>query len=138
MLQSFLFAATAAIVSAKAVPPTTGNSWISLENGMEFQPSTVSDPVRQRALRQAQDRMLAEETQTKQTAFVDSQETYYDGYAQAWRYVGFYTDCHAAQDDHRRKLNEDEVEPCQRYLLWAAVSILPVFSVVSRCASVKF
>jgi len=56
--------------------------------------------------------------------FVDSQETYWDGYAQAWRYIGFFTDCNPDQDDkrrhRRRRMNEDEEESCKRYLLWAA------------------
>lgn len=131
LLQSLLLAAAAAMASAKsaAVPPSTGNHWVSLDNGMEFQPSTVADPTRQRALKQAQSRLLEEEAEVyssssgQQTAFVDSTETYYDAYAQAWRYVGFYTDCHGVEEDRRnRKLNENEENACQRYLLWAAVS----------------
>jgi hypothetical protein len=105
LVQSLLLAAAAAVASAKAVPPSTGADWISLENGMEFQPSKVSDPVRQRALRKAQARLLEEEAQEagKQTSFVD---------------------CHGASEErHRRNLNSGDGEnACQRYLLWAAVS----------------
>lgn len=124
ILQSLLLAAAAAVASAKAVPPSTGSDWITLPNGMEFQPSQVQDdPVRQRALRNAQDRILEEQQAVqKQTNFVDSAETYYDAYAQAWRYVGFYTDCHEPSEERhrRRQLNENEEDACQRYLLWAA------------------
>lgn len=43
--------------------------------------------------------------------FVDSRNTYYDGYQQAWRYLGFYVDCYTKEGQ----------KVCQRYLLWAAV-----------------
>ncbi|CAB9525857.1 expressed unknown protein [Seminavis robusta] len=116
-----------------AVPPSTGKDWISLHNkqGVEFQPAPAAKgttPQQQRALRQAQKRLLQEESEESSESqqvlsYVDSAETYYDAYAQAWRYVGFYTDCNPAQEDrrrHRRKLNDEEEDPCQRYLLWAA------------------
>ncbi len=45
--------------------------------------------------------------------FVDSTNTYYDGYQQAWRYLGFYVDCYT----------KEGTKVCQRYLLWAAVCI---------------
>jgi len=125
MLKTLIFAAAVVVATgAKAgPPPSTGNDWVSLDNGLEFQPSTAKDPHQQRALRQAQNRLLSEEADAygQQTSFVDSTETYYDAYAQAWRYVGFYTDCNPSEEDRRRrKLNEDEENPCQRYLLWAA------------------
>lgn len=56
-----------------------------------------------------------------QALFVDGAETYYDGYAQAWRYIGFYVDCNAAaNNNNRRKLGDDNDGGCVRYLLWAA------------------
>lgn len=57
---------------------------------------------------------------------VDSSETFYNEYAQAWRLMGFYIDCNADQDDHRRELegeDDEEEGACMRYLLWAAVSV---------------
>lgn len=124
MLRSLLLATAAASASASSrVPPSTGSEWMSLENGMEFQPSSAKDPQQQRALRQAQDRLLKEEQEEvygQQISYLDTQETYYDAYAQAWRYVGFYIDCNPSEEDRRRrKLGEDE-SYCQRYLLWAA------------------
>ena len=127
ILQSLLLAAATSVVSA-AGPPSTGKEWVSLNQGAEFQPAPAAKdatPTQQRALRQAQDRFLEEQSGAEQqTSYVDSQETYYDAYAQAWRYVGFYTDCNPAQDNHRRQLNEDEESACVRYLLWAAVSFI--------------
>jgi hypothetical protein len=41
--------------------------------------------------------------------FADSEYTYYDGYQQAWRMLGFYVDCSGQSS-------------CTRYLLWAMVS----------------
>jgi hypothetical protein len=139
--------------AAAVTPPSTGLDWISLGEGIEFQPAPVEEaeatPEYRHRLRQAQDRFLAEQSSSssssssstshqKNVAFVDSAETYYDGYAQAWRYIGFYTDCSPNQsvssdyDDRRnrrrnnkdRDLNsaDDEETPCYRYLLWAAVS----------------
>jgi hypothetical protein len=133
-------ALTAAVVSAAGaaatttthkMPPSTGQDWISLGEGHEFQPAKASpgsSPQQQRALRQAQIRFLEESTgqQQQQTSFLDSTETYYDGYSQAWRYVGFYTDCSPDQEQRDRRLAEQEVTPCARYLLWAAVSTLLV------------
>jgi hypothetical protein len=135
-LQSLLLVTVASLVSARSnsmTPPSTGQDWISMAQGIEFQPAAAeegSTEHQQRALRHAQMRFLADESQQQQPqqqlSYVDSMETYYDAYAQAWRYVGFYTDCGPVQDDHRRrrnrKLNEDEEDPCVRYLLWAAVS----------------
>lgn len=128
MIQSLLMAAAATSVVAAAStnsnsPPSTGQGWVSLHKHAEFQPAAASEdasPTQQRALRQAQERFLEEQTATQQTSYVDSQETYYDAYAQAWRYVGFYTDCNPAQGD--RRLQEGEENACARYLIWAAVS----------------
>ena len=132
MSQWLLLVATVASSMAAATantPPSTGQEWVSLHANAEFQPAAPAkdaSPTQQRALRQAQERFLQDESSAQteqQTSFVDSQETYYDAYAQAWRYVGFYTDCNPAQDDHRRHLNEgEEASACVRYLIWAAVS----------------
>jgi len=75
--------------------------------------------------------------------FVDSSATYYDGYQQAWRYLGWYVKCgypsdryEESGDEHDsgehdegggRKLSGDDNRwqgnnYCQRYLMWAAVS----------------
>ena len=69
--------------------------------------------------------------------FVDSQNTYYDGYQQAWRYLGWYVKCgapsdryedsHESEHSHGGSHNSDENRwqgnnYCQRFLIWAMVS----------------
>lgn len=67
-------------------------------------------------------------------AYADSSQSYYDGYAQAWRYLGWYVDCNGgssryyqrsgggSQDQDYSKMGNNY---CQRYLMWAAVSSFP-------------
>jgi hypothetical protein len=56
-------------------------------------------------------RLLNDASSQVNSFFVDSRNTYYDGYQQAWRYLGFYVDCYT----------KEGTKVCQRYLLWAAV-----------------
>ena len=89
-------------------------------------------------------RYLSSTTSLEQDTFLvdsSSYDTSYDGYQQAWRYLGFFIDCsnrgrnnnnnnnennnNADRDRRQRYLNEQDNEAtntCQRYLLWAAVS----------------
>jgi hypothetical protein len=120
--------------------PTTGADWVTLSNGQEFQPATFSesdhpDPEEREKLVRAQRRFLG-----YRDNFVDGTETFYSERSQAWRLLGVYIDCDAQdnEDDHKdRKLNgglktqkaedsnrklEDDVQQCQRYMLWAGVS----------------
>mmetsp|Transcript_2464 Transcript_2464/g.5374 ORF Transcript_2464/g.5374 Transcript_2464/m.5374 type:complete len:511 (-) Transcript_2464:215-1747(-) len=65
-------------------------------------------------------------------AYADSSATYYDAYAQAWRYLGWYVDCNGGSDryysrsgGHGGSHSEDQSASfgnnyCQRYLMWAA------------------
>jgi hypothetical protein len=64
--------------------------------------------------------------------FVDSESTYYDGYQQAWRYLGWYVKCGSPSDRYSNQqhhshsadssASEESVNHyCQRYLIWAAV-----------------
>ncbi|GAX29311.1 hypothetical protein FisN_16Hh255 [Fistulifera solaris] len=55
-------------------------------------------------------RLLNDASSQVNSFFVDSRNTYYDGYQQAWRYLGFYVDCYT----------KEGTKVCQRYLLWAA------------------
>lgn len=65
--------------------------------------------------------------------FVDTDATYYDGYQQAWRYLGWYVQCGAPSDryeeshSHSGSQDQDDFFKgnnwCQRYLIWAAVSV---------------
>jgi hypothetical protein len=62
--------------------------------------------------------------------YADTQQTYYDGYAQAWRYLGWYVDCNGGsnryygQSQHSHSGDNYNIgnNYCQRYLMWAAVS----------------
>jgi hypothetical protein len=68
--------------------------------------------------------------------FVDSALTYYEGYQQAWRYLGWYVKCGSPSDRYSNQHHgshsadsgsEEEINHyCQRYLIWAAVSVLIV------------
>jgi len=62
--------------------------------------------------------------------FVDSQDTYYNGYQQAWRYLGHLVKCGYPSDRYNQQNSHSQDENdewegnnyCQRYLVWAAVS----------------
>ncbi len=97
--------------------PDTGESWMTLSNGIEYQPAANLSPLAQRHLRQMTSNYP---TGNFEKMFVDGAETYYDEYAQAWRALGFYIDC-GYRADARRALQEGE-GGCTRYMLWAAVS----------------
>ena len=71
-----------------------------------------------------------------QNFFADTQSTYYDGYQQAWRYLGHLVKCGAPsnrydeEDDKSQHSGDGDDQRyrgnnwCQRYLVWAAVSSL--------------
>jgi len=65
--------------------------------------------------------------------YAESSSTYYDGYAQAWRYLGWYVECNGGssryydQSEHSHESGSGDQQVfgnnyCQRYLMWAAVS----------------
>lgn len=64
--------------------------------------------------------------------FAESENSYYDGYQQAWRYLGWYVACGHPSDRYNggsgsHDSNEDRQMGnmyCQRYLMWAAVSFV--------------
>ena len=109
--------------------PTTGQDWISLGDksgaGLEYQPNDFDDedPESARRLRAIRDRTLLSwgaDDFSKQ--FIDGGETYYDEYSQAWRLLGFYSDCDSPYEDDGDCGGNAGGENCPRYLLWAAVS----------------
>jgi len=68
-----------------------------------------------------------------QNLFAESSSTSYDGYQQAWRYLGWYVKCGYPSDrynegsgDHNSHSGDKNSwvgnNYCQRYLIWAAVS----------------
>jgi hypothetical protein len=103
----------------------TGRDWVTLNNGVQFQPGQEMDPRIEHV------RKLWSGNQDSDPyhgVFIDGGETYYDEYSQAWRALGFYIDCDANEADYyydgdRRSLNEEDQQGgCLRYMLWAAVS----------------
>jgi hypothetical protein len=64
--------------------------------------------------------------------FADSSNKYYDGFQQAWRYLGWYVKCgypsdrydesdsHSRSEDNNQRWEGNNY--CQRFLIWAAVS----------------
>jgi len=60
--------------------------------------------------------------------FIDSSEAEYDGYQQAWRYLGWYVECGNPSDRYSKSGSHDSNDDdgdyqannwCQRYLMWA-------------------
>ena len=90
--------------------PDSGKDWISLPNGVQFQPGN-SDGHEEDEVRLDNLRKLAfngfqnggrngDEYSTNpqlNQAFIDGSETYYDEYAQAWRLLGWYIDCDSCE-----------------------------------------
>jgi hypothetical protein len=118
--------------------PNTGREWVTLDNGIEFQPGADVDPRLEQAreLWSRTDGNSFQNDNGYEKIFVDGVETYYDQGAQAWRYLGFYIDCDAVptcnndddlegdcDDERKRRLEGDqESSGCMRFLLWASVS----------------
>jgi hypothetical protein len=108
--------------------PSTGNEWVSLKDGVEFQPAMDhEDPKVSKAVEQARLRFLSQtsegESSAYETQFIDGSETYYAVLSQAWRYIGFFVDCNGISRDNRMLEEGNGGDACGRYLLWAAVSI---------------
>jgi hypothetical protein len=111
--------------------PSTGEQWTSMKSGVEFQPAADLSPLAQHHLRRLTDTDTSDTSnsdfQANSKIFVDGAETYYDEYAQAWHALGWYIDCdYVASDEDGGDNNNDENNTgngCQRFLLWAAVSL---------------
>lgn len=106
--------------------PDTGEPWSSMENGFEFQPAAELSPLAEHHLRRLTwfNNKHGGDASAYQasTYFVDTRDTNYDEYAQAWRALGFYIDC----DANQQQQDDGGGSSCQRYMLWAAVSSLAV------------
>lgn len=102
--------------------PSSGKDWITLDNGVEFQPGEEVDPRIEHVRK-----LWGSNKQTDEPVFVDGTETYYDEYAQAWRLLGFYIDCNYCEgadgNNEVTCVEEGKDTTCQRFLLWAAVSV---------------
>jgi hypothetical protein len=102
----------------------TGRDWVTLDNGVQFQPGQEMDPRIEHVRKLWSGN---QDVDPYYEAFIDGGETYYDEHSQAWRALGLYIDCDANEadydyDDCRRSLQEDQQGGCLRYMLWAAVS----------------
>jgi hypothetical protein len=96
--------------------------WVSLSEDVEFLPFTLEahNEDHESVARRAQKSFFSSQVDSS----VDTFNTYYDAYSQAWRYLGFYIDCsnnNNNRDNHKRELGENQAY-CRRYLIWAAVS----------------
>jgi hypothetical protein len=102
-------------------------TWVALDSFVEYQAAPSSGTYDQPTLRRSQQRFLG-----YSDSFVDSAETTYDGYSQAWRLLGVYIDCSATAVARRNLQGDDgqaddiaggqnQQATCARYLLWAAV-----------------
>jgi len=103
--------------------PDTGREWISLSEGLEFQPAAdlilngnkdrssgvksggdvLDDKQRSQLLRDAAvHRWLVGNSGSYsgyENQFADGSGTYYNDYAQAWRLLGFYIDCNSPHNN---------------------------------------
>jgi hypothetical protein len=137
LLAAFLGTTTASLLNKDSLP-STGEQWQTGKNGVEFQPGENLSPLAQEHMRRltTKDEEMAS---PYEKMFVDGVETYYDEYAQAWRALGWYIDCDACDENNggcaeeRRKLEEEGVGGCPRYLLWAAVSTVFDNRVLRSC-----
>jgi hypothetical protein len=117
--------------------PVSSEQWMSVSKTMSFQPA---EGWNQNVIRQRRFLSYFEDS------FADGMETQYNDYAQAWRLLGFFTECQSVAVAQRRKLEDngedvaegddqqgdeeqndeenaaDYASYCKRYLLWAAVS----------------
>jgi hypothetical protein len=105
---------------SKVIPQSAENNWISLDPDTQFLPADVSGA----AFSSEVARRLASSTSSynpyASQPFADGQYEY-NGYQQAWRYLGFVIDCDSnvsGQDDHNS--GDGTGEGCSRFVLWAA------------------
>ena len=80
--------------------------------------------------------------------FADTDISYYDGYQQAWRYLGWYVKCgspsdrydqqhsHSGSQDNNKRYSGNNW--CQRYLIWAAVRSEKKDYHGKNCKSIEF
>ena len=117
--------------------PDTGQDWISLQDGTEFQPASSLEDWHRHLTSSFSNKRSNSNTKGSgsgyEHSFIDGSSRYYNDYAQAWRLLGFYIDCNAPfnndnecydEGGQNNNNNDESDEPaCQRYLLWAAVSL---------------
>jgi hypothetical protein len=116
-----LFGTVQAVLPASVAD--ANQPWISLSPDLQFQAGKAKNPANTARLAAAQRRFLKQSTEyVQESPFVDSYETYYVGYAQSWRLLGFYADCSVEEGAEQRALGENS--GCTRVALWAAYADL--------------
>lgn len=92
------------VVAAETSFPAADAPWITTLDGsaevlVAHDDYANEDPGVARELQAARRRFLAGSTSGYEQEFIDGSESYYNDYAQAWRLLGFYTDCHAPHNN---------------------------------------
>jgi hypothetical protein len=109
----------------KLIPKSRESDWVSWDEDSEFLPADQSGSVFATELAR---RMLSLSSTTSNPysaqAYVNG-DYEYNGYQQAWRYLGFMIDCDTATSSSQRGLksgsgDQTTGEGCSRYVLWAA------------------
>ena len=138
--------ATVTVTTASIDNLRKSEQWISLQQGLEFQSSTLSsatavaegsitNDINRNEHENNRRNLNAGDTQGGfQTLFqADGLNTKYNTYATAWRYLGFYVDCSTSSNGNNNNKRDRERDlggggndknnnyGCARYLLWAAV-----------------
>jgi hypothetical protein len=110
---------------SKLIPASRENDWVSWDEDSEFLPAERSGSAFATELAR---RMLSSSSTTNNPyssqAYVNG-DYEYNGYQQAWRYLGFMIDCNQIDSSSKRDLKSgsgDQItgEGCSRYVLWAA------------------
>jgi hypothetical protein len=124
------------------------SQWVSMSKDIQFLP--VDDLPKKRPSKRARSLGEEEDEEEEEEYYADEDGTGewegynpysvqpfvegmgdYDEYQQAWRLLGFMIDCNSVsdeeQDDHSGSRDGETTEDgCARYILWAAVSTVPV------------
>mmetsp|Transcript_18526 Transcript_18526/g.26165 ORF Transcript_18526/g.26165 Transcript_18526/m.26165 type:complete len:556 (+) Transcript_18526:113-1780(+) len=124
---------------SKAQVPDTGKDWVTLDNGVEFQPGpgyTFGHATRILAANynnagEEEGNSYGATTFYEANPFIEGTDIEFDEGQQAWRFVGWWIDCnefirgaygHPDDDEGSHGSNSQDYEDdgCQRYLMWAA------------------
>lgn len=148
LLPLFLASSSSYATATSADLPAADAPWITTRDGAAevlVAQDIDEDPAVQAELTIARRRFLAGSTSGYENEFIDGSESYYNDYAQAWRLLGFYTDCNAPHNNFNEcdgdgngnnngNSNDGDQPACQRckYSSWEKTPlfgfVLSVFS----------
>jgi len=114
---------------SKAQVPNTGRDWVTLDNGVEFQPGP--EYTFGHAARILSANGDGSTSFYEANPFIEGAEIEFDEGQQAWRFVGWWIDCNedikgaygnpdGGDNSHGSQSEDYEEGACQRYLMWAA------------------